>query len=413
MALFHTQQYQQAIEAFNKALALHENWQSYQGLGSALFHTQQYQQAIEAFNKSLSVEEDIQSYTGLIVSLIFSRKYNQGMKVLDEFLEHYPKERVKRILHISFCLLGIYQDICRNNESPAINKVPQMQRYFAESVLNYSIDDIYEVGKTYLFSHSTILNMIILHGGYFKLLESGRMSRSYLRHIDSLYQPTFPSLQYNTVNHDILAPWITLSAQEVLLDLDLGKFIVIEYGSGMSSFFFCKNTYKCFSYEDDMDPAGKGKWSEEMKRVSKIVSCELNLITPNPSNIKPKYVLNNLIADNDQKILINIDGGDRSKHFKDWVEFLSENKNLKVILMVDNSHLCKFDSSFKILKREGATVVHHYGNVYGQLVTNQCTSFCTFMPSLLTSKKTSSPHFHNQKWGVVNHRHNGRSQFSI
>ena len=37
----------EAIEAFNKSLALHEDWQSYQGLGWALYKTQQHQLAIQ------------------------------------------------------------------------------------------------------------------------------------------------------------------------------------------------------------------------------------------------------------------------------------------------------------------------------------------------------------------------------
>ena len=64
-ALHLTQQNQPAIEAFNKSLALHEDWQSYKGLGSALLHTQQYQPAIEAFNKSLALHDDWQSYQGI------------------------------------------------------------------------------------------------------------------------------------------------------------------------------------------------------------------------------------------------------------------------------------------------------------------------------------------------------------
>ena len=51
---FKSGDYPEAIEAFNKSLALHEHWQSYQGLGWALGNTQQYQPAIEAFNKAKS-----------------------------------------------------------------------------------------------------------------------------------------------------------------------------------------------------------------------------------------------------------------------------------------------------------------------------------------------------------------------
>ena len=51
---FKSGDYPEAIEAFNKSLALHENWESYKGLGWALFLTQQNQHAIEAFNKAKS-----------------------------------------------------------------------------------------------------------------------------------------------------------------------------------------------------------------------------------------------------------------------------------------------------------------------------------------------------------------------
>lgn len=41
--------YSEAIEAFNKSLALHEHWQSYQGIGSALLQTQQHKEGLEQF----------------------------------------------------------------------------------------------------------------------------------------------------------------------------------------------------------------------------------------------------------------------------------------------------------------------------------------------------------------------------
>lgn len=75
---FNKKNYQGAIEAFKKSLALHENWQSYQGLGFALNSTNQHQQAIEAFNKSLALHEDWQSYQGLGLALGSIRQYKQS-----------------------------------------------------------------------------------------------------------------------------------------------------------------------------------------------------------------------------------------------------------------------------------------------------------------------------------------------
>ena len=74
-ALGNTHQYQRAIEAFNKSLAIHESWQSYQGLGWALHSTNQHQQAIEAFNKSCY---SWQSYQGLGWALGNTHQYQES-----------------------------------------------------------------------------------------------------------------------------------------------------------------------------------------------------------------------------------------------------------------------------------------------------------------------------------------------
>ena len=47
----HNGNYPKAIEAFNQLNSLEENWQCYQGLGSALDRIQQHQSAVDAFNK--------------------------------------------------------------------------------------------------------------------------------------------------------------------------------------------------------------------------------------------------------------------------------------------------------------------------------------------------------------------------
>lgn len=396
--LHQMEQHHAAIEALNRSITLKNDWQSYQFLGEIFFKTNQFEQAINAYEKSLLLEKDIPSYKGLITSLIFSERYDDGMKILTDFLEYSNKDKAKKILHMSFLNLLIYHSTCKQNKAKVHNNVTLLQKYFTESILSFSIEEIYETGTSYSLTNVTITNMIILHGGYFKLLESGKEIRKNLRYVDSLYQPPFPSLQYNVMNNDILAPWITLSAQQILLDLDLEEYSVIEYGSGMSTFFFCKNAYKCFSYEDDLAPSVLGNWSKEMQRVSILSGIEVNLIKPNKANIEPKWILNNLLENSQQKILISIDGGDREKHFRDWVQFLSENNNLQVILMLDNSDRNGFSESFETLKKTNATICHHYGPVYGQINNIMCTTFCTYTPSLLLGK-TSSPHFHNQQWG--------------
>ncbi len=85
-ALFNTQQYQSAIEAFNKSLALKEDWHSYQRLGSSLFNTQQYQSAIEAFNKSLALKEDWHSYQRLGSALFNTQQYQSAIEAFNKSL---------------------------------------------------------------------------------------------------------------------------------------------------------------------------------------------------------------------------------------------------------------------------------------------------------------------------------------
>ncbi|KZR70149.1 lipoprotein NlpI [Prochlorococcus marinus str. MIT 1313] len=85
-ALCNTNQYQTAIEAFKKSLALHESWQSFKGLGLALGNTQQYQPAIEAFKRSLTLHEDWQSYQGLGWSLHLKRQYQPAIEAFNKSL---------------------------------------------------------------------------------------------------------------------------------------------------------------------------------------------------------------------------------------------------------------------------------------------------------------------------------------
>ena len=80
LALNNTQQYPEAIVAFNKSLALHDDWGSYKGLGWALNNTQQYPEAIEAFSKSLALHQEIGSYTLLGIAQAQNRQLNEAVE---------------------------------------------------------------------------------------------------------------------------------------------------------------------------------------------------------------------------------------------------------------------------------------------------------------------------------------------
>ena len=100
------------------------------------------------------------------------------------------------------------------------------------------------------------------------MLQAGILDKGKNRFLDSLYHPNSPELTYNVNNKETLAPWITLPAQEILLDIGLSNYTVVEYGSGMSTFFFASEAKICYSLEDDKDPAGHGSWSSKMKSQS-------------------------------------------------------------------------------------------------------------------------------------------------
>ena len=79
-ALGETQQYQKAIDAFSKSIALHADWRSYQGIGFALFEIKQYKKAIGAFNKSIALHGDCRSYIDLALSLRKLGRQEQAVK---------------------------------------------------------------------------------------------------------------------------------------------------------------------------------------------------------------------------------------------------------------------------------------------------------------------------------------------
>ena len=190
-----------------------------------------------------------------------------------------------------------------------------------------------------------------------------------------------------------------MSAQEALLDIALDEFVVVEYGSGMSTFFFSRESKKCFSFEDDLDPAGLNTWSNQMREQASRLDLELNLILPNEENVQPCWVIPNLWTKRGN-LLVSIDGIDRNRHFMDWTQYLLENKNEPIILLVDNTDM-GFREQFSLLASGGVSIFHHYGNVYGQFTTKQCTSICTARPDLLVSG-CSSPGDYDRRWGVMN-----------
>ena len=226
------------------------------------------------------------------------------------------------------------------------------------------LNKVFEIGGSYGFAPVSIINILVLHGAYFRLLQVGILSRGNCRFLDSLYHPTFPELSYNVHNKEILAPWITLPAQEILLDIGLSNYTVVEYGSGMSTFFFASEARICYSLEDDKDPAGHGSWSSKMKSQS------INLIQAFPDDARclPESVVKDLWQGRDN-LLISIDGGDRCKHLSDWGEYIINNAHLPILLLIDNSEINGFDDDCERLISAKASIYHYYGNVYGQLTT--------------------------------------------
>ena len=284
----------------------------------------------------------------------------------------------------------------RDNPNPGLIVFHDLAKRFQMFAIEADLNKVFEIGGSCGFAPVSIINILVLHDAYFRLLQAGILNRGNCRFLDSLYHPTFPELSYNANNKEILAPWITLPAQEILLDIGLSNYTVVEYGSGMSTFFFSSEAKICYSFEDDKDPAGHGSWSSKMKSQS------INLISALPDDARclPECVVKDLWQGRDN-LLISIDGGDRCKHLKDWAEFIINNAHLPILLLIDNSEINEFDDDFKRLLSAKASIYHCYGNVYGQLTTKQCTSFATLNPALLHGACTA-PSAHDQRWGKMN-----------
>jgi hypothetical protein len=300
----------------------------------------------------------------------------------------------------AFDLWRDYLVHCKSNENAFASWPAELTKSFQKIAVEGDIDCAIRCGLEHGFAPVSVLNMLILHGGYPRMQRLGVLERSSTRFIDSLYQKTFPDLMYNTGNADILSPWITLSAQEALLDLSLQQYTVIEYGSGISSFFFSKEAFLCFSFEDDEDPAGKNTWTKEMNRQSERLGISINLIKPDRFNWLPETVARDLWA-KETRLLVFIVGGDRCKYLKAWTAYLQRHRDQDIVLLIDNSEIACFASEFDILTSSGASVYHHYGYVYGQFVTKQCTSFATYNPRIM-HLNGSAPYSHSKRWGKMN-----------
>jgi len=271
----------------------------------------------------------------------------------------------------------------------------EMALLFSRLAQFANLSDLFRIGCSCHYPPSYIINILILHGGYNRLLSEGIISRADTRYIDSLYNLPYPPLLYNVANHDICAPWITLGAQEALLDMDLHSTSVIEYGSGISTFFFSKSCKECVSFESDSYPEGGASWSSSMRSVSEAVSVPISLIKPSSTNTSPHASL--ALLSSTQKVLVNIDGEDRTRHFEEWTDWLTAERPNNVVLLVDNSEYSPFAAIFERLLRSAFLIYHHYGLVYGRSLGKQCTSFVTCNPALMTHNV--SPNLHDIRWG--------------
>ena len=202
-----------------------------------------------------------------------------------------------------------------------------LQKVFQEVALWEDLREVFAVGGRYGFAPVSIVNILILHGAYFRLITELDFSRGRFRLIDSLYHPHFPSLNYVVSNKDILAPWVTLGAQEALLDMPLSEMSVIEYGSGISTFFFLREALECVSFESEIDRAGNGGWSKQMMDMALKEKADLRLIIPDHQNDTPAGSLS--LISNASKVLVFIDGERRKRHMVEWSEYIMENKSKK------------------------------------------------------------------------------------
>ncbi len=310
----------------------------------------------------------------------------------------------EQYIHKAFQLWKAYIKLNEKNQTEDSIIIPDgFQRAFLEMAAEADLKDIFRIGNLNGFSYSEITNILIMHGAYFRLLKTGVITREDTRFIDSLYQQNLPSLKYYTTNSKITAPWITLPAQELLLDIELPKYTVIEYGSGISTFFFKKEARNCITFEarnvGESDLGMGLNWWELMHKRAKELDINIELKEPNEINVMPEYIINNY-WEKDSNLLVFIDGGDRRKHFQDWAEYIADDQQSPILLLVDNSSGLGQKDAFNYLSENGCTLFHNYGHIYGQFTSKDCTSFCTYRTDLLTGPN-ASPRHHDKRWGYL------------
>ena len=72
----------------------------------------------------------------------------------------------------------------------------KFQETFQKIALDADISETLRIGQEQGFSEHSVIGMIILHGGYFRLVNETNLKSEQMRHIDSLYGHSFPSVDY-------------------------------------------------------------------------------------------------------------------------------------------------------------------------------------------------------------------------
>lgn len=162
-------------------------------------------------------------------------------------------------------------------------------------------------------------------------------------------------------------PWFSYPIVEILINQDLDKKKILEFGAGCSTIFFLKKNCEIISYEDHP------KWYEHVLNISKNVSKKLNLIH--------RFVDENdtLKEVNEKKFdLIIIDGHARDSILKKVIEMNLLQDDGAIIF--DNSEGYYFSETIKEKSFENFQKVDFYGHAAGGF-RKHCTSVLFFKDS--------------------------------
>ena len=138
-----------------------------------------------------------------------------------------------------------------------------------------------------------------------------------------------------------------------------------------------------------------------MNAVSSKLNMPINFSGIDCLAINPERIIAIMKERGLESILVLIDGEKRQEVFECWADWICLNQSEKILLVIDNSERESFDKSFYLLSGAECILVHHYGNVYGQVYNRQCTSFATFHPRLLIGSNIA-PSGHDKRWGKMN-----------